>query len=85
MDVWVMILAGVAGYFLRRSGYSVAWIILGVILGKLGESAFVKAIIIIEYNWVGFFTRPVCAVLMVGGILTLVWNIYSSFKIRAVA
>lgn len=85
MDVWVMVLAGVAGYFLRRSGYSVAGIILGVILGKLGESAFVKAIIIIEYNWVGFFTRPVCAVLMVGGILTLVWNIYSSFKIRAVA
>ena len=85
MDVWVMVLAGVAGYFLRRSGYSVAGIILGVILGKLGESAFVKAIIIIEYNWVGFFTRPVCAVLMVGGILTLVWNLYSSFKIRAVA
>jgi putative tricarboxylic transport membrane protein len=83
MDVWVMILAGVAGYFLRKSGYSVAGIILGVILGKIGESAFVKAIIIIDYNWLGFFTRPVCAIFMIGGIMTLAWNIYSSLKSRA--
>jgi putative tricarboxylic transport membrane protein len=79
-DVWVMILAGIAGYFLRRSGYSVAGIILGVILGKIGESAFVKAVIIVNYNWFGFFSRPVCAVLMVAGLLTLGWNIYRAFK-----
>ena len=83
MDVWVMILAGIAGYFLRKSGYSVAGIILGVILGKIGESAFVKAIIIIDYNWLGFFTRPVSAIFMIGGIMTLAWNIYSSLKSRA--
>ena len=83
MDVWVMILAGIAGYFLRKSGYSVAGIILGVILGKIGESAFVKAIIIIDYNWLGFFTRPVSAIFMIGGIMTLAWNIYSSLKGRA--
>jgi len=81
--VWVMILAGIAGYFLRRSGYSVAGIILGVILGKIGESAFVKAIIIIDYNWLGFFDRPVCAVLLVGGLVTLAWNVYSSFRKRS--
>jgi len=82
-DVWVMILAGIAGYFLRRSGYSVAGIILGVILGKIGESAFVKAIIIVDYNWLGFFDRPVCAVLLVGGMITLAWNVYSSFRKRS--
>jgi len=82
-DVWVMILAGIAGYFLRRSGYSVAGIILGVILGKIGESAFVKAIIIINYDWLGFFSRPVCAVLLFGGLITLAWNAYSSFRKRS--
>ncbi len=85
LDVWVMILAGIGGYFLRRTGYSVAGIILGVILGKIGESAFVKAIIMVDYNWLGFFSRPVTAVLLLGGIFTLLWNIYSSFKRRASA
>ena len=38
VDVWVMFIAGIAGYFLRRSGYSMAGIVLGVILGHIGES-----------------------------------------------
>lgn len=83
LDVWVMILSGIGGYFLRRTGYSGAGIILGVILGKIGESAFVKAVIMVDYNWLGFFSRPVTAVLLLAGILTMAWNVYSSFRRRA--
>ena len=34
VDVVVMFVAGIIAFFLRRSGYSVAGIVLGVILGK---------------------------------------------------
>jgi putative tricarboxylic transport membrane protein len=80
LDVWVMFVAGVAGYFLRRSGYSVPGIILGVILGNLGEAAFVKSMQMLHYNWFSFFGRPVCAVLLGAALLTLLFNIYSSIK-----
>jgi len=74
LDVWVIFLAGIAGYFLRRSGYSIAGIILGVILGNIGESALVKSMQILQYNWLGFFGRPVSAVLLIAGLLTLFFN-----------
>lgn len=80
LDVWVMFVAGVAGYFLRRSGYSIPGIILGVILGNLGEAAFVKSMQIMHYNWFAFFGRPVCAVLLGAALLTLLVNVYQSAK-----
>jgi putative tricarboxylic transport membrane protein len=80
LDVWVMFMAGVAGYFLRRSGYSVPGIILGVILGQLGESAFVKSMQMMHYNWLGFFGRPVCAILLGAALLTLFFNVLKSAR-----
>ena len=80
LDVWVTFLAGIAGYFLRRSGYSVPGIILGVILGNLGEAAFVKSMQMMHYNWFGFFGRPVCAVLLAAALLTLFINVLKSAR-----
>lgn len=75
VDVWVMYLAGIAAYFLRRSGYSVAGIVLGLILGDLGEAAFVKSMQLMHYNLLGFFERPIAAVLIGLGLITIVANI----------
>ena len=86
LDVWVMFIAGFAGYFLRRWNYSMAGIVIGAILGKLGESAFVKSMQILDYNYFNFFERPICAVLLslalasilVGG-LRIVWSEKTNF------
>ncbi|MBM08987.1 MAG: hypothetical protein CMF69_05340 [Magnetovibrio sp.] len=86
LDVWVMFIAGFAGYFLRRWNYSMAGIVIGAILGKLGESAFVKSMQILDYNYFNFFERPICAVLLslalasvlVGG-LRIAWSEKTSF------
>lgn len=80
LDVWVIFIAGIAGYFLRRTGYSVPGIILGLILGELGEAAFVKSMQIMHYDWLGFFGRPVSAILLGAALLTLLWNIFKSSK-----
>src|SRR3546814_11895323 len=39
VDVLVMFVAGIAGFFMRRSGYSVAGIVPGLIIGNVGEKA----------------------------------------------
>lgn len=72
LDVWVMYLAGIAGYFMRRGGYSIPGLILGVILGRLGESAFVKTMQMFQYDAWGFLERPIAATLIALAVLTAV-------------
>lgn len=75
LDVWVMFGAGVLGYFLRRTGYSVAGIVLGVILGDLGEAAFVKSMQLMDYDVLGFFARPIAGILLLAGVATIIVNL----------
>lgn len=79
IDIVVMFVAGVFGFFLRRSGYSVAGIVLGLILGRIGEQTFAQAMQMLHFEWSGFFSRPIAITLIVAGVLTLLGSIYSSF------
>jgi putative tricarboxylic transport membrane protein len=80
VDIWVMFVAGVVGYFLRRSGYSMPSLVLGVILGSIGESFFIKSIQIMHYNWLGFLQHPISAVLIIAGIAAVALNVYTALK-----
>ncbi len=80
IDVWVMYLAGIAGYFLRKTGYSVAGIVLGLILGKLGESAFVKSMQMLDYDFLGFLDRPISMFLLAAGFITIAMNVRRALK-----
>ncbi len=79
IDVIVMFLAGVVGFFLRRSGYSVAGIVLGLILGKIGEQTFAQAMQMLHFEWSGFFNRPIAFGLLVVGVITLLGSVYGEF------
>jgi len=79
IDVIVMFLAGVVGFFLRRSGYSVAGIVLGLILGKIGEQTFAQAMQMLHFEWSGYLDRPIALGLLIAGILTLCGSIYGAF------
>ena len=80
IDVWVMLLAGIIGYFLRRTGYSAAGIVLGLILGKLGESAFTKSMQLMDYSFLGFVDRPIAGLLLVAGTMTVLSGIWRQLK-----
>jgi putative tricarboxylic transport membrane protein len=79
IDVIVMFLAGVIGFFLRRSGYSVAGIVLGLILGKIGEQTFAQAMQMLHFEWSGYLDRPIAFGLLIAGLLTLCGSIYGAF------
>ena len=79
IDVVVMFLAGIIGFFLRRSGYSVAGIVLGLILGKIGEQTFAQAMQMLHFEWSGYLDRPIAALLLAAGFVTLGGSIYGSF------
>jgi len=75
LDVWVMLIAGGAGFLLRRTRYSVAGIVLGGVLGGLGESAFVRTMQIVNYYLIALMQRPIVALLLIAACITLALNI----------
>ncbi|CAJ2377202.1 MAG: tripartite tricarboxylate transporter permease [Gammaproteobacteria bacterium] len=76
LDVIAMFAAGVAGFFLRRSGYSVAGIVLGLILGKIGEQVFAQSMQMLHFEWSGFLGRPIALALIIAAFLTLITSVY---------
>jgi putative tricarboxylic transport membrane protein len=79
LDVMVMFLSGIIGFFLRRSGYSIPGIVLGLILGKIGEQNFAQGMQMVHYDLGTYFSRPICTILVIAGILTLAKGLYSAF------
>ena len=73
-DVGVMFVAGIVAFFLRRSGYSVAGMVLGLILGKIGEQTFAQAMQMLYYDLSGYLDRPIGLALLLAGVVTLMVN-----------
>ena len=57
-DVFVLVLFGVIGYFMRRYGYSVAGAAIAVILGRGLEANLRRGLLLLDGDWWAFVTRP---------------------------
>ena len=82
VDLWIMLLAGIAGYFLEKVNVPLAPIILGMILGPMAEQSVRRALLISRGDATELFTRPISAVLAIATILVVVWPIYKAVKGR---
>lgn len=80
VDVIVMFVAGIVAFLMRRTGYSIAGIVLGLILGRIGEQNFAQAMQLVHYDLTVFLSRPIVAVLIAGGLLTLIGNIIQAVR-----
>jgi len=76
--VWVMIALGIVAYILEANRFSVAPIILGIVLGPLLESNFTTSMMIARGDPTAFFNRPIAGVLGVATILVWLAVIVSS-------
>ena len=79
-DITVMLIAGVAGYAMRRLGFPVAAFIIAFILAPGAEEALRQSLILsADGVWI-FATRPVAAVALTIGIATAAWRTYRSLR-----
>jgi putative tricarboxylic transport membrane protein len=63
-DVYLSFLFGILGLFMRRFGFDVAPLVLGMVLGDLIDVQFRRAILTSSYSFLPFFTRPICIILI---------------------
>jgi TctA family transporter len=66
--VTVMLVMGVLAFLMEENGFPVAPTILGIVLGTLLEDSFMSSMIKADGDLMGFFSRPIAAVL---GFLTI--------------
>jgi putative tricarboxylic transport membrane protein len=71
VDLWLMISFGILGYLFERTGFPVAPLILGVILGPIAEESFMNSMISFQNDWSIFFTRPIAGTVLILTILVL--------------
>jgi len=85
-DVCMMLFFGVLGFLLRRRGYSVAPVTLGLVLGGMMDSNFRRAISLASTAAnpvVALFGRPITMILLVLTVLTIITNIPAVKRYRA--
>ncbi|MFD1341259.1 tripartite tricarboxylate transporter permease [Litorisediminicola beolgyonensis] len=82
VDLWVMLAAGLAGYFLEKVDVPLAPIILGMILGPMAEQSVRRALLISRGDATELFTRPLSATLAIMTFLVIVWPAVKALRRR---
>jgi len=58
-DMYLALLFGILGYIMKKTGYQLHALLLGIILGPMAEEYFLRGITLGEGNPLIFFSRPV--------------------------
>ncbi len=70
-EVAVMLVFGAVGYAMRKGGFPAAPVVLALVLTPLMETALQQSLQMSHGSFAIFFTRPIAAVLVVVGLLSL--------------
>jgi putative tricarboxylic transport membrane protein len=79
-DVWMMVGAGVAGFFFRKADIPLGPLVLGLILGPMMESNLRRALILSRGDWDSILFRPIVAFFLVATVLSLAWPIIQKLR-----
>jgi putative tricarboxylic transport membrane protein len=82
-DVWVMLIFGVIGYFMRKLGFPVAPMVLASVLAQMLETSLAQSLLISQGSVLIFFNRPISAVFMALAILSIARGVWVQFKTKA--
>jgi putative tricarboxylic transport membrane protein len=59
-DIYAMMAIGIGAFFLRRRGYEMAPLVLGLVLGHLLDKSLRRGLVLSDGSLTPFFTRPIC-------------------------
>ncbi|HYH29176.1 MAG TPA: tripartite tricarboxylate transporter permease [Pseudonocardia sp.] len=84
LEIGIMLALGVLGYLLERSGFPLAPVVLGLVLGPIVEKNFMQSVIKTNWDLTQFLTRPISAALLVITLLVLFYPVLRKL-LRALA
>jgi len=75
-DMWMMIVFGIIGYWMRKTSYPSAPLVMALVLGPMFEPALRQSLIMSDGSLSIFFTRPLSAAFFIVAIVTLVFPLF---------
>jgi putative tricarboxylic transport membrane protein len=72
-DVWMMVVFGVAGYFLKKLSYPLAPMVLAIVLGDRAEAGFRQAMLVSQGDLRVFFSNALVGTMTGLALVLLVW------------
>jgi putative tricarboxylic transport membrane protein len=82
LDIWFMLLFGVAGYVLKKLSYPLAPLVLALVLGDRAEDAFRQAMLIAQGDLRIFFSNWLVGSIMALALILLLWPLFSRWRAR---
>jgi putative tricarboxylic transport membrane protein len=70
-EAWVAIVFGFIGFLMRRYGFALAPLVIGLVLGRLVEETLKQSLLIFDHDWSGFLGRPIALSLLAITLLSL--------------
>ncbi len=83
VDVWIMLIMGVLGYFLRKLGLDPAPLVLGLVISPTFELSLRQSLIMSNGYWTIFFTRPIALALFLTAAVLLLLSLFALLRKRA--
>ena len=74
-DVVLMLVFGVLGYILKKTGYPLAPLVLAIVLGDKAEEAFRQSLLGSQGGLGVFFSNALVSSIMILGLIALFWSV----------
>ena len=86
VDLWIMLVSGIGGYFLRKMDFSVAPLVLALVIGPMMENALRQSLMLSLVSFDIFFTQPLSrALFLLAGLILVspfLWRLTRQFFIK---
>ena len=79
-DVWLILIFGVVGYFMRKLYYPLAPAVLAIVLGPLAEPSLRQALLISDGSFAIFFNRPIAGPITIVAIILILLPLAKFFS-----
>jgi putative tricarboxylic transport membrane protein len=79
-DLWIMAIAGAAGYLLRKAAFDPAPIVLAMVLGPMMEQALRQGLMMSRGEFGIFLSRPISAAMLAVAGLVLLGHLISVIR-----
>jgi putative tricarboxylic transport membrane protein len=83
LDIWFMMLFGVAGYVFKKLSYPLAPLVLALVLGDRAEDAFRQSMLIAQGDMRIFFSNWLVGGIMGLALVLLFWPLFSRWRAAA--
>ena len=80
LDLSTAFLAGVGGFILRKAGFPLAPLVIGLVLSQMIENSLRQGLLLTRGSFLAFFERPIALTLFILTATMLIWPLLRYFR-----